>query len=90
MAPGVLGPRLTEVHPDPPVDARRVVGSEPLDVDRADATEATPVDQLASELTQARRERRKWEVVDTDVEDLVADRVRMRERSIEFGEIVDR
>ena len=71
---GVLRPRLAEVSPDAPVDPRRVLGAEAIDVERADAPEAATVDELAGEVVQQRRERGQREVVGGHVEHVVGPR----------------
>jgi hypothetical protein len=76
------------VHPDTPVDPRRVVGSESLDVDGTDAAEPAPVDQLTGELVEERCEGGKRKVSGGDVKDFVTDGVRVGKRRIELVEMV--
>ncbi len=54
VASGVLRPGSAEVHADSPVDPRRVVGTEPVDIDGADSTEAATVHQLLGERFESR------------------------------------
>ena len=49
----VLRPRLTEMHPDAPVDPRRVLRSEPPDVERCNSGEAPPVDESICEVCES-------------------------------------
>ena len=87
MAFGILRPRFAEMHSDAPIDPRGVVGSEPLDIDGADASEATPIDQFTDKLAKERPEGWKRKVVSGDIKNFVTDHMRVSQSRVEFVQV---